>query len=80
MDGARGAVLRLGRQPVAKPLLSSPPVPAVRIHNSLTRATAPVGAPGAPLAFYSCGPTVYDDAYIGNFRSFLDADILRRTL
>jgi len=37
--------------------------------------------PGAgPFAFYSCGPTVYDDAHIGNFRSFLNADVLRRTL
>lgn len=30
--------------------------------------------------FYTCGPTVYDDAHIGNFRSFLNADVLRRTL
>jgi cysteinyl-tRNA synthetase len=30
------------------------------------------------VRFYSCGPTVYDDAHIGNFRSFLAADILRR--
>jgi cysteinyl-tRNA synthetase len=37
-------------------------------------------APGAPITFYSCGPTVYDDAHIGNFRSFLNADVLRRTL
>ena len=35
---------------------------------------------GAPLSFYSCGPTVYDDAHIGNFRSFLNADVLRRAL
>lgn len=28
--------------------------------------------------FYSCGPTVYDYAHIGNFRSFLAADVLRR--
>ena len=28
----------------------------------------------------SCGPTVYDYATIGNFRSFLNADLLRRTL
>ncbi len=62
----------------AAPIIA--PVPAVRIHNSLTRATAPVGAPGAALTFYSCGPTVYDDAHIGNFRSFLNADVLRRTL
>jgi cysteinyl-tRNA synthetase len=37
-------------------------------------------SPGAPITFYSCGPTVYDDAHIGNFRSFLNADVLRRTL
>ncbi len=29
---------------------------------------------------YSCGPTVYDFAHIGNFRSFLGADLLRRFL
>ncbi|MEE2907377.1 MAG: cysteine--tRNA ligase, partial [Planctomycetota bacterium] len=33
-----------------------------------------------PVTFYSCGPTVYDYAHIGNFRSFLNADILRRVL
>ncbi|MBL9141569.1 MAG: cysteine--tRNA ligase, partial [Phycisphaerae bacterium] len=37
-------------------------------------------APAARVLFYSCGPTVYDDAHIGNFRSFLNADVLRRTL
>ena len=29
---------------------------------------------------YSCGPTVYSFAHIGNFRSFLVADLLRRVL
>ncbi len=56
------------------------PVVTVCIHNSLQRASAAIGVPSAPLLFYSCGPTVYDDAHIGNFRSFLNADILRRTL
>src|SRR5690242_21679991 len=32
------------------------------------------------LRFYSCGPTVYSYAHIGNFRSFLMADLLRRVL
>jgi len=32
------------------------------------------------VAMYSCGPTVYDFAHIGNFRSFLFADLLRRFL
>jgi len=34
----------------------------------------------ARITFYTCGPTVYDDAHIGNFRSFLAADVLRRFL
>jgi len=35
---------------------------------------------GERVTFYSCGPTVYDFAHIGNFRSFLGADVLRRWL
>ena len=60
----------------------SQPMPELRLHNTLTRRLDPVvpSAPGAPITFYSCGPTVYDDAHIGNFRSFLNADVLRRTL
>ena len=54
----------------------------LRIHNTLTRRVDAVEphADGSPITFYSCGPTVYDDAHIGNFRSFLNADALRRTL
>lgn len=32
------------------------------------------------VSIYSCGPTVYGRPHIGNFRSFIFADILRRTL
>jgi cysteinyl-tRNA synthetase len=32
------------------------------------------------VTIYSCGPTVYSFAHIGNFRSFLFADVLRRVL
>ena len=32
------------------------------------------------LGLYTCGPTVYDYAHIGNWRSFLFEDLLRRTL
>lgn len=32
------------------------------------------------VRIYSCGPTVYDYAHIGNFRSYIFADILRRSL
>lgn len=37
---------------------------------------APVGAP--ELRMYACGPTVYDYGHIGNFRTFLHVDVLRR--
>lgn len=36
----------------------------------------PVGAP--ELRMYCCGPTVYDYGHIGNFRTFLHVDVLRR--
>jgi len=32
------------------------------------------------VRMYTCGPTVYDFAHIGNFRSYLAVDFLRRTL
>jgi len=54
---------------------------ALRLYNTLTRSIEefkPI-KPGK-VSFYSCGPTVYDFAHIGNFRSFLNADVLRRTL
>jgi cysteinyl-tRNA synthetase len=35
---------------------------------------------GASVSLYTCGPTVYDLAHIGNFRAFLFADLLRRVL
>jgi len=59
-----------------------PIVPTMRLHNTATRRTEEVPSRGgtAPVSFYSCGPTVYDDAHIGNFRSFLNADVLRRSL
>ena len=54
----------------------------MRLYNTLTKSTEEFKAIAADgtVAFYSCGPTVYDDAHIGNFRSFLNADVLRRTL
>lgn len=35
---------------------------------------------GHPLRFYCCGPTVYGPAHVGNFRTFLIQDTLRRVL
>ena len=51
----------------------------LQLYNTLTRTVEPfVPADPACVTFYTCGPTVYDDAHIGNFRSFLAADLLRR--
>tara|TARA_R110000868_G_scaffold119469_2_gene316858 strand:- start:159806 stop:161587 length:1782 start_codon:yes stop_codon:yes gene_type:complete len=49
------------------------------LYNTITKTSEPF-IPNDPtsITFYSCGPTVYDDAHIGNFRSFLAADLLRR--
>lgn len=55
----------------------------LRLYNTLTNREedfAPLDPDGKQVLFYSCGPTVYDYAHIGNFRSFLNADVLRRTL
>ena len=53
------------------------------LHNTLhgrKEPFVPLDPDGRRVRFYSCGPTVYDFAHIGNFRSFLNADVLRRTL
>ncbi len=55
----------------------------LQLYNTLTRSTEPfipIDSDNRVVTFYSCGPTVYDFAHIGNFRAFLNADILRRTL
>jgi cysteinyl-tRNA synthetase len=52
-----------------------------RLYNTLTRRVEPF-APldGQTARIYSCGPTVYNPAHLGNFRTFLFGDLLRRTL
>jgi len=54
--------------------------PTFRLYNTLTHETEPVEPiEDEHLQFYACGPTVYTYAHIGNFRSFLTADLIRRT-
>jgi cysteinyl-tRNA synthetase len=53
----------------------------ITLYNSLTKQKevfTPLKAGQASI--YSCGPTVYDHAHIGNLRSYLFADLLQRTL
>jgi cysteinyl-tRNA synthetase len=50
-----------------------------RLYNTMSKRIEPFTPTSAErVSFYTCGPTVYDDAHIGNFRSFLAADLLRR--
>jgi cysteinyl-tRNA synthetase len=53
----------------------------IRLHDTLTGEDHPL-EPLEPslVRIYSCGPTVYGPTHIGNFRSFLFADILVRHL
>jgi cysteinyl-tRNA synthetase len=37
-------------------------------------------APGGEVGLYTCGPTVYDYQHIGNYRTFLFEDVLKRVL
>jgi cysteinyl-tRNA synthetase len=53
----------------------------IRLFNTLTNSIEELKpADGKALGIYACGPTVYDYGHIGNFRTFLHVDILRRTL
>ena len=53
----------------------------LRFYNSMTRQLEPFTAlePGK-VGMYTCGPTVYNFAHIGNFRAYLFEDFLKRTL
>ena len=48
--------------------------------NTLTHRIEAFVPSSKTVGFYCCGPTVYDFAHIGNFRTFVFADLLRRLL
>ncbi len=54
---------------------------ALRLNNTLTRSVQPFEPlqPGR-VGVYACGPTIYNHAHIGNFRSFVAYDLLHRYL
>ena len=53
----------------------------LRLFNTLTGKVDDLApADGEALRMYACGPTVYDYGHIGNFRTFLQIDVLRRYL
>jgi cysteinyl-tRNA synthetase len=56
-------------------------MPGLRLYNTMTRAVEPfTPADGETVRVYTCGPTVYNPAHLGNFRTFLFEDLLRRTM
>jgi cysteinyl-tRNA synthetase len=54
----------------------------ISLYNTLSRSTQPfTTADGSSVVrIYSCGPTVYNSAHIGNMRAFLIADLLQRVM
>src|SRR6266550_2929232 len=55
--------------------------PDFRLYNTLTRKLESVSpADGETVRIYACGPTVYRPAHLGNFRTFLFEDLLRRVI
>jgi cysteinyl-tRNA synthetase len=55
---------------------------AIRLFDSLTRELRELqpSQPDGVFRMYCCGPTVYGPAHIGNFRTFIIQDVLRRLL
>ena len=56
---------------------------ALKLFNTLSRSVqefAPLDLTGKKVGMYCCGPTVYDFAHIGNWRTFVFADLVRRHL
>jgi cysteinyl-tRNA synthetase len=56
-------------------------MPDFRLYNTMSRrleSFAP--ADGDTVRLYTCGPTVYNPAHLGNFRTFLFEDLLRRVI
>ncbi|MEO6567095.1 MAG: cysteine--tRNA ligase [Casimicrobiaceae bacterium] len=52
------------------------------LYDNFTRTLRPFTplVAGAPVGLYTCGPTVYDYQHVGNFRTFLFEDVLKRVL
>ena len=53
----------------------------LQLYNTLSRKVEPfIPRDSGKATMYTCGPTVYARAHIGNFRTFLVSDLLRRYL
>ena len=52
----------------------------MKVYNTMTREKEEFTPENNTVRMYSCGPTVYNFAHIGNLRTYVFMDILRRTL
>jgi cysteinyl-tRNA synthetase len=53
----------------------------IQLYNSMTRAVEPLQPLAPPrVSLYVCGPTIYNYGHIGNFRTYVAVDLLRRAL
>jgi len=60
--------------------LQPPASSSLVFYNTLSKTKEKFVAASRGVKMYTCGPTVYDSAHIGNLRAYVFADILRRTL
>lgn len=61
--------------------MSAPPSPPLRLFDSLTRSVRPFEPIDRDnIRVYSCGPTVYHYAHLGNLRAYVFTDTLTRAL
>lgn len=52
----------------------------IKLYNYLTRNVEDFKPTGKTVGLYTCGPTVYDYVHIGNWRTFVFEDVLKRVL
>jgi cysteinyl-tRNA synthetase len=56
---------------------------SLELYNSMSRAVepiVPIDPAGKRVSLYVCGPTIYNYGHIGNFRTYVAVDLLRRAL
>ena len=53
---------------------------SLQLYDTASRKLAPITSTNGTTTMYCCGPTVYRDAHVGNLRTFLLSDLVRRAL
>jgi len=53
---------------------------AIKLYNTITRKKELFKKNSKEVSYYTCGPTVYDFVHLGNLRTYIVQDVLRRIL